>query len=223
MLNVPVYNETGQQVGTEALDEALLGGQPNPALLKQAVVMYHANQRQGHACQKSRGEVAGSTRKIYRQKGTGHARMGTVRQPVRRGGGRAFPRKPREFRQAMPKKMRRLARDHAVLAKIQGEAVLIVEDLKFDGPKTKRFAALLKAVKIQRGCVFATAGIDQMLYRSGRNIPRTEILNVADLNAFAILSRPRLIFTKAAFDQYRRSLVRVAAAPDAVPAGAVGE
>jgi large subunit ribosomal protein L4 len=206
MLTLPVYNETGTQVGTESVDEALLGGELNPALLKQAVVMYHANLRQGHAQQKSRGEVEGSTRKLYRQKGTGRARMGTARQPVRRGGGRAFPRKVRDFRQAMPRKMRQLARNQAVLAKIQGDAALIVENLSFGEPKTKRFAALLKAVKVERGCVFATAGTDGTLYRSGRNIPRTEIMDVASLNALAILSRPKLIFTRAAFEQFRQAI-----------------
>ncbi|MBN2446814.1 MAG: 50S ribosomal protein L4 [Phycisphaerae bacterium] len=206
MLSIPVYNESGQQVGTEELDPQALGGDLNASLLKQAVVMYHANQRQGHAVQKTRAEVAGSTRKLYRQKGTGRARAGNLRTPVRRGGGCAFANKVRDFRQEMPKKMRRLARNQAVLAKIQGETALIVDGLKFDAPKTKRLATLLAALESDRGCVFATAGIDQHLFRSGRNIQRAEIMDVAELNAFAILSRKKLIFTKEAFDQFRLSL-----------------
>jgi len=203
MLSVPVYNEQGEQVGTEPIDETLLGGKVNPALLKQAVVMYDANRRQGTAATKGRGDVAGSTRKIYRQKGTGRARMGTVRTCIRRGGGVAFAKRPRSFRQAMPKQMRRLARNQAVLAKIQSDDALIVDGLMFEAPKTARFAALLAKVHADRGCVFATAGVDLVLYKSGRNIPRTEIRNVAELNARDILSRRKLIFTRAAFATFR--------------------
>ncbi len=206
MLNVPVYNESGEQIGQEQIDEALLGGELNAALLKQAVVMYHANRRQGTVAQKSRGEVEGSTRKLFRQKGTGRARMGTVRTPVRRGGGNAFPRKPRDFRQAMPKKMRRQARNQAILAKLQSSQAKIVDGLSFDEPKTKRFAAMLAAIGADRGCVFATQGIDGTLYKSGRNVPKTEIMNVADLNAFDILSRRSLVFTREAFAAFRESL-----------------
>jgi len=188
----------------ESIDEALLGGQVNPALLKQAVVMYQANRRQGTVAQKSRGEVEGSTRKLYRQKGTGHARMGTIRQPVRRGGGRAFPRKPRDFRQEMPRKMRRAARNQAVLAKIQSRQALILEGLKFEQPKTRRLAGVLKAVNSERGCLLATGGLDPVLYRSGRNLPGTTVMDVAELNAYAVLKHPRLIFTREAFERFRR-------------------
>lgn len=206
MLNVPVYNESGENIGQEQIDEAALGGGLNTSLLKQAVVMYHANRRHGAASQKTRADVVGSTRKLYRQKGTGRARAGNVRTPVRRGGGRAFPRKPKSFRLDMPRKMRRLARDQAVLAKIHSSDAVILDGLRFDEPKTKRFAAMLQAVSADRGCVFATAGIDAVICKSGRNIPRTEIMNVADLNAFDILSRRRLIFTKDAFETFKQSL-----------------
>jgi large subunit ribosomal protein L4 len=203
MLSVPVYNESGEQIGAEQIDEALLGGALNPALLKQAVVMYHANRRQGTVAQKTRAEVVGSSRKLYRQKGTGRSRAGNLRTPVRRGGGRTFPRKQRDFRLEMPRKMRRMARNQAVLAKIQSSDALIVDGLKFSEPKTKRFAALLEALNAQRGCVFATNGIDATLLKSGRNIQRAEVVNVADLNAFDILARRRLVFTKDAFATFR--------------------
>jgi len=203
MLSVPVVSESGESVGAEQIDEALLGGELRFALLKQALVRAQANRRQGTVAQKSRGEVEGSTRKIYRQKGTGRARMGPVRSPVRRGGGRAFPRKPTDYSLRLPRKMRRLARDQAVLAKIQSEEAIIVDGLRFDAPKTKRFAAMLKALRGDRGCLFATNGREETLHKSGRNIPRTEILDVADLNAAAILARRRLIFTRDAFAAFR--------------------
>jgi large subunit ribosomal protein L4 len=191
MLSVPVYNESGEQIGDEPIDEAVLGGRLNPALLKQAVVMYHAN---------------------LRQKGTGRARMGNIRTGIRRGGGRIFPRKPRDFRLEMPRKMRRLARNQAVLAKIQSADALIVDGLKFDEPKTKRFVALLGALQADRGCVFAINGVDPVLLKSGRNLPRADIVNVADLNARDILARRRLVFTKDAFDAFRQTVTASAKA-----------
>jgi large subunit ribosomal protein L4 len=201
MVKIPVYNESGEQVGSEQMDEALLGGQVNAALLKQAVVMYHANRRQGSVAQKRRCDVEGSTRKLYRQKGTGRARMGTIRTPVRRGGGRTFPRKPKDFRHDMPRKMRRLARNQAILSKIQNQQALIVDGLKLDEPKTKRFARMLRAVRADRGCIVATGNDDQHMHLSGRNLPRAEVLSVSDLNAGVILSRRHLVFTRSAFDR----------------------
>jgi len=203
MLNVPVYNTTGEKIGEESIDAALLGGAVNAALLKQAVVRYHANRRQGTVRTKSRGDVEGSTRKLYRQKGTGRARAGNVRTPVRRGGGMAFAKRPRDFRQAMPTRMRRMARNQAVLAKIQSADALIVDGLALAMPKTAPFAKLLAAVDALRGCVFATNGIDVNVYKSGRNIPRTEITDVAGLNAYQILSRRKLVFTRDAFAKFK--------------------
>jgi large subunit ribosomal protein L4 len=205
MLNVPIYDESGKQIGEEQIDEALLGGDLNPALLKQAIVMYHANRRQGTVAQKTRADVVGSSRKIFRQKGTGRARMGNVRTPIRRGGGCTFARKPRDFRQDMPRKMRRLARNQAVLAKIQSQQAVIVDGIGFDEPKTQRLAALLRALQAEGGCVFATQGVDVNLLKSGRNLPGAEVVNVADLNAFDILRHRRLVFTRGAFESFRQT------------------
>lgn len=206
MLKVPVYSETGEQIGSESIDGALLGGEVRPGLLKQALVMYHANQRQGNAVNKRKSDVEGSTRKLYKQKGTGRARRGALRTPVMKGGGRAFAKKPREYRQAMPKQMRRLARNQAVLAKIQSSDACIIDGLNFDAPKTKRFAAMLHKVQADRGCVFATKGVDSVLHRSGRNIPKTDVMDVAELNARQILLRRKLIFTRDAFTAFRENL-----------------
>jgi large subunit ribosomal protein L4 len=206
MVTIPIYDESGKQTGTEQIDEKLLGGQPNLALLKQAVVMYRANKRQGTVQTLSRGMVEGSTRKLYKQKGTGHARAGSARTPQRRGGGRAFAKVPRDYRQDMPKRMRRLARNHAVLAKLQSNDALIFDGVKFDVPKTKRFATMLTAAGVTKGCVFATDGVDQMVYKSGRNIPKTRIMPVAELNAFEVLKHRKLIFTRAAFEAFRNGL-----------------
>src|SRR5436305_7758997 len=132
MIEVAVFNQSGQEVEKLQVDEAKLGGEVRRNLLKQAFVMYHANQRQGTVRTLARGEVAGSTRKIYRQKGTGNARQGTIRQPVRRGGGHAKQKRPKDWRQAMPKKARKLARNSAILAKIQSNELRVIDQIKLD-------------------------------------------------------------------------------------------
>jgi len=200
MLDIPVYDREGKQVDRLQIDETLLGGRVRPALLKQALVMYHANRRQGSATTKSRGMVSGSTRKIYRQKGTGRARMGTVRTVIRRGGGVAFAKMPRDFRQRMPKKQRRLARNNAILAKMQSDNAIVIDQLNFDEPRTAAFAHILNNLKIDRSCLVATEKYNPMVYKSLRNIPRVDALEVAQLNAGDILQRQKLLFTRAALE-----------------------
>src|ERR1041385_8386052 len=163
MIEVPVYNQSGSKVSTIQVDEAKLGGEVRKNLLKQALVMYHANQRQGTVRTLARGEVAGSTRKIFRQKGTGNARMGTIRQPVRKGGGHAKQKRPKDWRQALPKKARRLATNHAILAKIQSGDVRVIDAIKFEQPKTKFVAQMYKALGIERSCLLAINGRDEAL------------------------------------------------------------
>ena len=143
MIELPIYDKQGKQVDTLAVDEASLGGEVRPALLKQAYVMFHANRRQGSARTKSRGMVAGSTRKLYRQKGTGNARVGTRRTVVRKGGGVAFAknRTHEDFRQKMPKKARRLANRNALLAKLVDSEVKVIDDLSFEARRPRRSTA----------------------------------------------------------------------------------
>jgi large subunit ribosomal protein L4 len=201
MIEVPVYNQSGSKVSTIQVDEAKLGGEVRKNLLKQALVMYHANQRQGTVRTLARGEVAGSTRKIYRQKGTGNARQGTIRQPVRKGGGHSKSKRPKDWRQAMPKKARRLARNSAILSKLQSNDIRIVDEIKLDGIKTKPVAAMFKALGIDRSCLLALAGRDENLEKSARNIDRTTLTTVQQLNAWDILRNRTLLLTKAGLEQ----------------------
>src|SRR5215218_8204322 len=129
MIEVPVYNQAGSKIDTMQVDEAKLGGEVNKPLLKQALVYYHANQRQGTARTLARGEVAGSTRKMFRQKGTGNARTGGIRNPIKKGGGHAKQKRPKDWRQALPKKARQLATKHALLMKFQAAEVRVVDDI----------------------------------------------------------------------------------------------
>jgi len=201
MIEVPVFNMNGQQVETIQVDEQKLGGEVRPALLKQALVMYHANRRQGTARTKTRGEVEGSTRKIYRQKGTGNARMGPIRQPVRKGGGTARQKLPRDFRQDMPRKARRLARNCALLAKLQSNDVRVIDRLVIDEPKTRAVARAFKALGIDRSCLMALDQRDETLQRCARNIDRTTLTRVEKLNAWDILRHRTLVVSKAGLEQ----------------------
>src|SRR5947199_2091122 len=160
MIEVPVYNQSGDKVDTIQVDEAKLGGEVRKNLLKQALVMYHANQRQGSVRTLARGEVAGSTRKMFRQKGTGNARTGGIRNPIKKGGGHAKQKRPKDWRQAMPKKARRAARDSALLAKFHSKDVCVVDAIKLDGVKTKTVAAMFKARGMERSIIIANNGCD---------------------------------------------------------------
>jgi len=196
MIELSVYNRSGQEVEKFSVDEKVLGGAVRYALLKQAIVMYHANQRVGTVKTKGRSEVAGSDKKLFRQKGTGNARVGNRRTGKRVGGGMTFAKVPRDFRQTMPRKQRRLARDSAVLAKLRKNQVVVVDGLGFDKPRTKEFAGVLKSLKIDRSCLVAVKEYDQNLYKSVRNVQKVDVLPVADLNAGDICTHQRMLFTK---------------------------
>ncbi len=199
MIEIPVLDTAGKQVGTEKLDQALMGGRVRYSLLKQAIIAYRANRRMGTAVTKSRGMVQGSSRKLYRQKGTGRARAGNARTPVRRGGGHAFAKINRDFGQKMNRKMRRLARNSAILAKAMSGTALIVKGLVFDAPATGKMAKILKATNTSRGALFALGQAEPNLLKSGRNIPAVDMKVVGDLNAYDVLRAKHLIFTPEAF------------------------
>src|SRR4051794_676755 len=201
MIEVPVFNQSGEKVDTIQVDEAKLGGEVRTNLLKQALVMSHANQRQGTSRTLARGEVEGSTRKIYRQKGTGNARQGSIRQPVRVGGGHAKNKRPKEWRQAMPKKARRLATRSAILAKIQAKDIRVVDRIALEQPKTRFVAQVFKALGIDRSCLLAVNGRDEQLERSARNIDRLTLTSVAQLNAWDIMRNRTLLVTRDGFEQ----------------------
>ena len=201
MLAVPVFNMAGKSSGQVEIDPAVLGGRVRHALIKQAIVAYLDHQRQHSAKTKSRSEVSGSTRKLYRQKGTGNARAGMIRTPVRRGGGHTFAKGgPRRVKD-LPKKMRRLACQSAILAKIHANEVVIIDDFVCPEVKTKTLATLLSAIEANRGCVVATHELDRAVYLSGRNIPKTEIRSVDELCAYEVLRRRKLVFTRPAFER----------------------
>jgi len=197
-MDVPVYNREGEQIGAMSIDEESLGGQINPALIKQAYVMYHANLRQGSARTKNRSLIEGTSKKMYRQKGTGRARHGDRKPPQFRGGGRAFAkRKTREdYHLDMPKKMRRRANRNALLAKLVDGEVKVVDSLAFDSPKTKEFMALLGALGVDRSTLLATpmdGAKARGLVLSARNVDEVTPCRLDQLTCFNMLNHRYLV------------------------------
>ena len=199
MIDLAVYNTEGEEVETLKVDESAFGDSVRYPLLKQAIVMYHANKRVGTAATKSRSMVSGSDRKLFRQKGTGFARVGNRRTGKRVGGGFTFAQVARDFGKRMPKKQRRLARDSAILAKLLSNSVVVVDRLNFEKPRTRDFAGVLNNLKIERSCLVTIREYDDNLYKSARNIPKVAVMPVAELNAGDICNHRKILFTKEAF------------------------
>ncbi len=203
MVSLPVYDRSGSEVGTYEIDPAELAPRINKQLLHDVVVMYQANKRQGSAKTKSRAEVAGSTAKMYRQKGTGNARAGSRRSGIRRGGGHIFAKRPRDFTYRLPKKAVRQATRMALAARISDSEVTLIDELSFEEPKTSQMAAILGALKIEGTLLVAVDGYDVNVYKSIRNLDGVSVLPVGDLNALEVLRPKRVLMTKAALDAFR--------------------
>ena len=204
MISVPVKDMSGNEVGTYEFDPAELAGEINKQLLHDTVVMYEANRRVGTSATKSRGMVKGSTKKLYRQKGTGRARMGTRRTPVRRGGGHAFAKKTRDWSYRLPKKSVRLATRMALLSKFQDDQAIVVDDIVVDSPKTKVVVGMLRALGVdQDSCLLAIAQHNENVWKSARNIGNLCVAPCAELNAYDLLRQKRLVITKSAIDRLR--------------------
>jgi large subunit ribosomal protein L4 len=204
MASLTVYNRTGNEVGQYEIDLAELAPRINKQLLHDVVVMYQSNLRLGTAKTKSRGEVAGTTKKMYRQKGTGNARAGSRRSGIRRGGGHIFAKRPRDWTYRLPRKAVQLATRMALAAKLRDDQVTLIDELAFDAPKTKDMAAILKALKLSgNSLLVATAKHDLNVFKSARNIDQVTVSPVSDLNALSLLSPRRVLITKAGLDALR--------------------
>ncbi|MDX2146925.1 MAG: 50S ribosomal protein L4 [Planctomycetota bacterium] len=201
-MDVPVYNMSGQQVGSMVIDAESLGGKVNPDLIKQAYVRYHAHMRQGSARSKNRHQVEGTTKKMYKQKGTGNARHGDAKANLFVGGGHGHSKKRtrEDFRQDMPKKMRRKANRNALLAKLIDNEVRIVETLAFSEPKTRAFKDFLGALKVDKTTLVAVSA-DREASRnailSGRNVDDVTLVRTDQLTAFNMLNHRYVVISKA--------------------------
>ena len=192
---------SGAKVGDYEIDPQVLAPKVSKQLLHDVVVMYLANQRQGSNKTKTRGEVSGSTKKMYKQKGTGNARAGSKRSPVRRGGGHTNARQPRSYYYRLPRKAIQAATRMAIASKISAGSVVVVDQIKMDSPKTKILASALKAMGLEgQTKTLAISGLDRNIYLSGRNIEGLTISPVADLNALIVLRPRKLVMTREALD-----------------------
>ncbi len=197
-MQVPVHNLAGELVDHIEISEQVFGVPFNQAVVHQAMVGQRANARQGTASTKTRSEVAGSTRKLFRQKGTGSARAGSIRSPLRRGGGIAFGSKPRSYRQALPKKMRRLALRCVLSAKVGEKELIILDQLKLDEPKTREMVRILAALGVDSSALIVTAEPEEKVIKSARNLPGIKTMPASLLNVVDILSYKMLLMTVAA-------------------------
>ena len=205
MISLPIRNRTGATVGTYEFDEAELAAGINRQLLHDVVVMYETNRRLGTVRTKSRSEVQGSKKKMYRQKGTGRARMGNKRTPIRRGGGHTFGKRPVDWTYRLPHKAVVLATRMALLSKFQDQQVTILDELVIDKPRTKDVVAVLEALGLsEKSCLLTIDQHDANVWKSARNIPSLAVSPAADLNAYSLLHQRNLLLTKSALDRLRK-------------------
>ena len=209
MASLPVYDQAGKKVGSYDIEPTDLCATIDKQLLHDAVVMYQANARQGSFKTKTRSEVSGTTKKMYRQKGTGNARAGHRTSNIRRGGGHAFAIRNRDYSYRLPRKAVRLATRMAIAGKIQDDRVLVVDQLALDAPKTSTIAKMLKGMGLEgRTALIATADVAPAVHKSARNIGGVSVLPVSDLNALAILKPQRMIVTREAMDRLKENAAK---------------
>ena len=200
MPNVALYNVDGKEVGTIELKESVFGAQVNKTALYEVVKNYLANQRQGTQSTKTRAEVSGGGIKPWRQKGTGRARQGSIRSPQWIKGGIALGPKPRSYRYTLNKKLRQVAMKSALSAKVESGDLIVVDELKFDGIKTKAVAGMLDKFDAKKALI-VTPELNEVVYKSARNIEGIKTSFVGALNVYEILKFDKLVIAKAAVEK----------------------
>jgi len=207
-MKVDIFNIDGNKTKSKAeLSDDIFGIEPNDTLIYEDVRRHLNNKRQGTAKTKERGEVRASTRKLYRQKGTGNARRGAISSPLLRGGGTVFGPKPRTYKVKMTKKMRQLARKSALSAKMQKKGIVVVENLSFEEPKTAKVADILSAFELQgKKVLFLTPETDHTFYKSARNIPGVSVLEAFKPTTYQILNADAILIQKDAIQVLESSI-----------------
>ena len=221
MAELPLFSKDGKSTGTVSVDETLFGDKVRKRLLHQVILIHEANQREGNAHTKTRGEVEGSTKKMWPQKHTGMARMGTKRSPIWVKGGIVFGPRTREYRLTATDSMRRAALDAALLGKIKDKEVSVIESVVFEKPKTKDMVKLVKAIGLKRAVLLAIPKYNQNVWLSARNLEEMSVRPVQELNAYDVVKHKNLLLTREALDAL--VAVRSAAAQAAAPAKAAAK
>ncbi|MCB0595675.1 MAG: 50S ribosomal protein L4 [Lewinellaceae bacterium] len=206
-MKLEVLNIQGQKTGREVdLPEDIFGIEPNDHAVYLAVKQYLANQRQGTHKAKERNAVAGSTRKLKRQKGTGTARAGDIKNPLFRGGGRVFGPRPRTYEIKLNKKVRRLARKSVLSAKAASGEILVVEDFAFEAPRTKEFINILNSLQLaDKKAVLVTSDFEKSVYLSSRNLKKCSVVRASDLSTYAIINSHTLVLSEGAVEKIKET------------------
>ena len=201
MANIKMLNMAGAEVGEITLNDAIFGIEPNEYAVHATVKNYLANQRQGTQSAKTRSEVRGGGRKPFRQKGTGRHRQGSTTDPSQIGGGIVFAPKPRDYSYAIPKKVKRLALKSALSAKVAENELIVLDELKFEAPKTKEMVKVLENVKAEKKALIVLAEKDETVIRSASNLQGVRTALVSTMNVYEIVNHYSLILTKAAAEK----------------------
>ena len=209
-MELAVYNINGNKTSkTINLNDEIFGIDPNDNAIYLDVKQYLANQRQGTHAAKQRNEVKGSTRKLRRQKGTGGARIGDIKSPLLRGGGRVFGLKPRDYSFKLNKKLKRLARKSALSYKVKDNTVMVLEDFTFEAPKTKQYLAILKSLNMtDKKMLLILPQVDQNIVKSSRNIPKVSVALASDINTYQIMNAQQLVFVESAIKVVEDTLLK---------------
>ena len=202
-MELSIYNIQGEDTGRKiALESSVFGIEPNDHAIYLTVKQYRANQRQGTHKAKERSEMSGSTRKLFRQKGTGGARRGDINSNILRGGARVFGPRPRSYSFKLNKKLRQLARRSALTYKAQDNQIMVLDQLTFETPKTKSFVSMTKALNIEgQKTLYVVSQIEDAVALSARNIPSVSIIRAQDLNTYCVLDCRKIVFTEDALAQ----------------------
>lgn len=200
-MKVDILNQSGASAGSIDLDDSIFGIEPNDHAIYLAVKHYMKNQRQGTNKSKERGEIKGSTRKIKKQKGTGTARAGSIKNPLFRGGGTIFGPKPRDYKSKLNKKVRTLARNSALTQKAKADGIKVLEDFHYDLPKTKTYAQMLKDLGVANGkTLLVTGDMNESVALSAQNLPKAHVVPLAAMNTYGIVAANTVMFTKSAIE-----------------------
>lgn len=206
MTSVALFKQDGSQNGEVELNAAIFGIEPNENAMYEAIIRQRASMRQGTHAVKNRSAVSGGGKKPWRQKGTGRARAGSIREPQWRGGGIVFGPQPRSYNYALPRKVRQLAVKSALSEKVANKALFAVESLSFDAPKTKEFAAAMDSLKAGKKVLVVVTDDDKNAVLSGRNLADATVVTPAQMNILNLVNSDKLVITKSALSQVEEVL-----------------
>ncbi len=207
-MELAVYNLEGKDTGRKVeLKDDTFGIEPNDHAIYLAVKQFMANKRQGTHKAKQKGEVSGSTRKLKKQKGTGTARAGSIKSPVFRGGGRVFGPQPKDYSFKLNKKVKKLARQSAFVYKVLENNIIVIEDFSMEQPKTKQIVSIQKSLEItNRRTLFIVGEANKNIYLSARNLQKTTVVPVSELNTYNVLNAAKLVITESTIEKLHNVL-----------------